>query len=70
MINIATASGLPPETLAELPIFKLTPFIETMGRPKGGTRKEFWWERAWRKVGDLGFSPSKAVVVLGARRGA
>jgi len=64
MINSAAASGLPPEELAELSIFKLTPFIETMGRPKGGNRKEFWWEREWRKVGDLGFLPSKAVVVL------
>ena len=64
MINSAVATNLPPEKLAELPIFKLTPFIETMGRPKGGTRKEFWWEREWRKVGDLGFLPSKAVVVL------
>jgi hypothetical protein len=64
MINSAAAAGLPPEELAELPIFKLTPFIETMGRPQGGNRKEFWWEREWRKVGNLHFLPSKAAIVL------
>lgn len=64
MINSAAALDLPPDALAELPIFKLTPFIQTMGRSKEGQRQEFWWEREWRKVGDLTFLPSKAVVVL------
>ncbi len=36
-------------------ISKITPFIEQMGdnRPSGGKRKEFWWEREWRCVGDF-----------------
>jgi hypothetical protein len=42
---------------ADLPIFKLTPFIETMGRiRREGRRREFWWEREWRHVGDFQFS--------------
>ncbi|GAA2617632.1 hypothetical protein [Paractinoplanes durhamensis] len=66
MINSAFYTGMSPEDLAELPIFKLTPFIETMRRPKGGARKEFWWKREWRKFGDLGFLPSMAVVLAPA----
>ena len=45
-------------------ILKLTPFFEQMGTwPRGG-RKEFWWEREWRKVGDLSFSWSDLVAIL------
>lgn len=42
-------------------ISKLTPFIEQMGRGVG-YRKEFWWEREWRHVGD--FTLPKRVIVL------
>lgn len=36
------------------PVAKLTPFVEQMGTwPSSGTRKEFWWEREWRHVGDF-----------------
>lgn len=38
--------------LEHSPILELLPFFEQMGKP-GETRKEFWWEREWRKVGDL-----------------
>ena len=31
----------------------LFPFMEQMGTWGGGNRKEFWWEREWRHVGDL-----------------
>lgn len=38
-------------------ISRLTPFIEQMGSGEsqsgGGYRKEFWWEREWRHVGDF-----------------
>jgi hypothetical protein len=69
MINdAATLAGqgaVSADELAALPIFDLTPFIETMGRMgQKASRKEFWWEREWRKVGNFTFSPSKAVVVL------
>jgi hypothetical protein len=38
------------------PILKLTPFIEQMGPTQGGqSKKEFWWEREWRKVGNFSF---------------
>ncbi|GAA4110713.1 hypothetical protein GCM10022215_06050 [Nocardioides fonticola] len=51
------------DLLAEEHIFRLTPFIEQMGNPSG-TRKEFWWEREWRHVGDFAFRPRKVVAVL------
>jgi hypothetical protein len=39
-------------------IGKLTPFIEQMGTwPSTKTRKEFWWEREWRHVGDFRLPP-------------
>lgn len=51
------------ERLASAPILRLTPFIEQMGNPSG-RRKEFWWEREWRHVGDLSFGTDDIVVVL------
>jgi hypothetical protein len=42
--------------LHETPISKIAPFIEQMGPMSGGGRKEFWWEREWRKVGNLVFT--------------
>ena len=51
------------------PIAKLTPFLEQMGsRPNGndpwdrGYKKEFWWEREWRHVGDFSL-PSRYIVL-------
>ncbi|MFJ3899886.1 hypothetical protein [Streptomyces sp. NPDC090083] len=34
-----------------------------MGKP-AGTRKEFWWEREWRHVGDFHFRFADLVVVF------
>lgn len=47
-------------------IQRLTPFFEPMGdwRAIGGTRREFSWEREWRKVGDLPFTLSDLAGVL------
>jgi hypothetical protein len=39
------------------PISHLTPFIDPMGT-WGESKREFSWEREWRKVGDLNFKPS------------
>jgi hypothetical protein len=44
-------------------ILKLTPFIEQMG-PTLAARKEFWWEREWRKAGTLQFAFDQVVVVF------
>ena len=45
---------------------KLTPFIEQMGSgPRatgGGYRKEFWWEREWRYVGNFDL-PERLIVL-------
>ncbi len=51
------------ERLASAPILRLTPFIEQMGNPSG-RRKEFWWEREWRHVGNLSFGTDDIVVVF------
>ena len=47
-------------------ILRLTPFFEPMGdwRAKGGVRRDFSWEREWRRVGDLTFSLRDLATVL------
>jgi hypothetical protein len=51
---------------AESPIARISPFIEQMGRGPGamggGYRKEFWWEREWRYVGDF-VLPNRVIVL-------
>lgn len=44
-------------------IFRVTPFIEQMGTWTT-SRKEFWWEREWRRVGDFNFDATHVVAVL------
>lgn len=61
--GLRDAAAADPEKLPEAHILKLTPFIEQMGNPVG-TRKEFWWEREWRHVGDIDFDVSDIVVVF------
>lgn len=43
-------------------IAKLTPFIEQMGTWSATSRKEFWWEREWRKLGKLEL-PQRFIVI-------
>jgi hypothetical protein len=55
----ATGRPLRPVQASALPfeasqIARIAPFIEQMGTGEG-YRKEFWWEREWRKVGTLWF---------------
>jgi len=49
--------------LAAEDIFLLTPFLEQMGPITNG-RKEFWWEREWRHVGNFSFEPEHIVVAF------
>src|SRR6266516_3190177 len=49
--------------LAWADILQLTPFIEQMG-PTKDSRKEFWWDREWRHVGDFTFDPGHIVVAF------
>lgn len=66
-VQASTPPGAPapdPARLSEAPILRLTPFIEQMGPLTSGRRKEFWWEREWRHVGDLHFTPNDIVVVF------
>jgi len=46
------------------PAARLFPFMEDMGFGPSGHRKEFWWEREWRHVGDFSFEPSEIALVL------
>lgn len=65
-VRTATPDGAAapyPATLASAPALRLAPFIDQMGTPSG-TRKEFWWEREWRHVGDLRFTAKDLVVVF------
>ena len=65
-VRTATPDGATdpsPVTLASAPALQLTPFIDQMGNPSG-IRKEFWWEREWRHVGDLRFAAKDLVVVF------
>jgi hypothetical protein len=47
-------------------VSKIAPFIEQMGTGNSGKyqsyRKEFWWEREWRHVGDFSL-PSHVLVI-------
>lgn len=52
------------ELLRQEPILRVTPYFEQMG-PTVAARKEFWWEREWRRVGDFYMSfPSRVVTLL------
>ncbi|CAB4702176.1 MAG: hypothetical protein F2667_05240 [Actinobacteria bacterium] len=53
------------ELLQQEPVFRITPFVEDMGRSRDGVPKEFWWEREWRHVGDYSLQyPSRFVAIL------
>lgn len=61
LIDAAIASGTFPTS----DIARIAPFIEQMGTRAGFYRKEFWWEREWRIVGNfqladryIGISPA------------
>lgn len=60
-VNGALIQGPPPH---ENPILKLTPFMEQMGTRPGYYKKEFWWEREWRMVGDFNFLSYNNVVAV------
>lgn len=51
------------DKLTQEPILKITPFFEQMG-PTLAARKEFWWEREWRKQGDFPIPSARKVVTL------
>lgn len=48
------------------PATTLLPFIEPMfdWREQGKTRKEFWWEREWRHLGDFKFEVGDIALVI------
>ncbi len=54
--NLVRRAADQGKAFADDPISKIAPFIEGMGTWPGLGRKEFWWEREWRHLGDLSFS--------------
>lgn len=53
-------------TFNQDPIARIAPFVEGMGswRDDPRARKEFWWEREWRHMGDLTFPLEEVAVIL------
>jgi hypothetical protein len=52
------------EPFDDHPISKLAPFTDWMGVwPTTGRKKEFWWEREWRRCGDFRL-PDTAYIVI------
>lgn len=51
MVTAARDTGDSSACYGDQHIASLTPYIEQMGSGQG-YRKEFWWEREWRHVGD------------------
>jgi len=48
---------------ADEPIAGIAPFVEGMGTWEG-SKKEFWWEREWRHLGNRKFALDDVAVVL------
>lgn len=61
-LNAAVAAERRPPTDRDS-IFRVTPFMEQMGTWTFG-RKEFWWEREWRRLGDFPFTATHVVAVF------
>lgn len=63
-VETASSGGsLDVDVLRQQPVFLITPFIEQMG-PTQTARKEFWWEREWRRINDFSFRPRQVVAFL------
>ena len=59
LVSKAIASG----AFEESDIARLAPLIEQMGSSAlHGYRKEFWWEREWRHIGDFSL-PLKMIIL-------
>lgn len=61
-LNRLIAEAARRRNFAGSDIARLTPFIEQMGSFGGRYRKEFWWEREWRHLGDFEL-PDRVIVI-------
>jgi len=63
-INTLIQEAIKSDDFNSKPIAKIGPFVEQMGdwRKTSGKRKEFWWEREWRHLGDLKL-PEKVILI-------
>lgn len=53
-----------PEPFETSAISKVLPFFEEMGISATGHKKEFWWEREWRCLGDFEFGATEIALIL------
>lgn len=59
---LSADGSLNPVSFEYSQIARIAPFVEHMGTYY--VQKEFWWEREWRKVGNLAFSHLDVVVAF------
>ena len=63
-VDLLVDNALQSESnFADNPLAKITPFMDVMGT-WDDSKKEFWWEREWRHLGDLRFSLGDVAVVF------
>jgi Protein of unknown function (DUF2743). len=53
-----------PAGFAASPAAQILPFFESMGTWSAISRKEFWWEREWRQLGNFTFGRHEIALVL------
>jgi hypothetical protein len=59
-----TAGGHDAKKLQDEPFLRIAPYFETMGPVGNYDRKEFWWEREWRHIGDYSITRPSTIVAL------
>jgi hypothetical protein len=62
--SLVEQASQPGSTFQNDPMAMIAPFVEGMGTWEGKGRKEFWWEREWRHLGDFHFLLDDIAVVL------
>lgn len=64
-LNDLNAAALATGDLHRQPAARIFPLFDWMGTwPTTGRQKELWWEREWRHVGNLDFSPQDVALWL------
>lgn len=61
--DLRTLASGSPNGFAAHPLARVAPFFESMGTWPA-SRREFWWEREWRHIGDMGFLEREVALVL------
>lgn len=65
LVQRALDEATDERSFADDPIAQIAPFVDWMGTwPTTGKKKEFWWEREWRHLGDMKYQLDDVAVVL------